>query len=448
MRVNYNVTKSSLKNIEKYDWLKANFKIGKIGDTDDRDIVRLLENTNYPNIAQCLHIIDKYGERSDEIGENILNCNDPISFGRYLSELFLFVFLVEKLNDNVKSIRRIKGKRTPDISIKANDWEFLIEIYTPMDFYGYQTFSKLIKQTLKNLDIDIGFDIITKLESDNFSFAFDLPNLDKEIYNWLENYKIEIIQFLQYANEGDYYDVELFSKAIIFTTTLNKVYKDKKVRSIVSNESTRSNDTKLFFEIQDPEEFSKTQWGLKIKSKLQRKQAGNKRDGVIRILVINFSFSDTSDISFFNYKKYYDNLVNDIKFLVSDSNPYPPYDLVVPCELGFECGFVKPINLSDYENSKIEELFSIVHLDKPIVKLPQASKNEVDNIFEYMSIDKNNYEFYNKEFLMEENRKGLGVILAVIAIIIAIVFIKSGSFLFYLIGGAGALYLFNTFKKK
>ena len=49
---------------------------------------------------------------------------------------------------------------------------------------------------------------------------------------------------------------------------------------------------------------------------------------------------------------------------------------------------------------------------------------------------------------MEEDQKGLGIILAIIAIIIAVIFIRSGSFLFYFIGGAGALYLFKTFKKK
>ena len=389
MNISYTITELCFKNIEKYEWLKSNFIIGKIGDTDDREIVRLLENTHCPNIVQCLHIINKYGERSDEIVEHILNCNDSLSFGRYLSELFLFSYLVEELNDNVKSIRRIKDRRTPDISIKANDLEFLIEIYTPMDFYGYQIFSKLITQTLKNLDIDIGFDIITKLESGNFSYAFDFPNFDKEINNWLENYKNEILIFLQSATEGDSYDVELFSKSVIFTTILNKVYKDIKVRSIVSNESTRSNDTKQFFEIDDPKEFAKTQWGPKIKGKLHRKQAGNKRDSVIRILAINFSYSDTSDISFFNSKKYYDHLVNDIKFLASDIKPYPPYDLVLPCELGFDCGFIKPINLSDYKDSKIEEIISTICLDKPLVKVPQASKSEVDKIFKTM-LDINN----------------------------------------------------------
>ena len=388
MRVNYTVTKSSLKNIEKYPWLKVNFQIGKLGDKDDREIVRLLENTHYPNIVQCLHIINKYGERSEEIVKNILNCNDSLSFGRYLSELFLFVFLVEKLDDNVKPIRRIENQKTPDISITSNDLEFLFEIFTPMDFYGYQAFTKLVTQTLKNLNIDSVFDIITKLESSNFYYAFDFPNF-RDVYKWIDNYEKEILIFLQSAKVGHSFKRELFSESIIFTSKLNKIYEDKNIRSVIFNESTRSNDTKLYFEIDDPKYFAETQWGVKIKDKLRRKQAGDKRDGVIRILAINFSYSDTSDISFFNSKKYYDNLVNDIKFLISDIKPYPPYDLVVPCELGFNCGFIKPINLSDYENSKIEELFSIIHLDKPIVKAPKASKSEVDEIFKAL-LDINN----------------------------------------------------------
>ena len=175
MRVNYTVTKSSLKNIEKYPWLKDNFQIGKLGDKDNREIIRLLENTHYPNIVQCLQLINDYGESSDEIGKNILTCNDHLSFSRYLSELFIFSYFVEKGNE-VKSINRIEGQKTPDISIKTNGLEVLFEIYTPMDFYGYQAFNKLISQTLKNLDIDIGFDITTKLESRNFYYAFDFHN--------------------------------------------------------------------------------------------------------------------------------------------------------------------------------------------------------------------------------------------------------------------------------
>lgn len=383
MIISYTITELSLKNIEKYPWIQANFKIGKIGNTDDRDIIRLLENTHYPNITQCLNIIDKYGERSDEICENILNCNDSISFGRYLAELFLFAYLVDNLDDNVNAIRRIEGQKTPDISVKNNGLEFLIEIYTPMDFFGYQTFSKLVIQTLKNLNIDHGFEIETKIESDNFFYAFDFPDF-RSVYKWIENYEAEMLQFLETAKEGDSFDKELFSESITFTTRINEFNKDKHNRLVVLNESTRSNDTKLYFEIDDPKYFAETQWGVKIKDKISRKQAGDKRESILRIIAINFSHSDTSNISFLNDKKYYDNLVNDINFLVSDIKPYPPYDLVLPCKLGFDCDFIKPINLSDFEDSKIEEMVSTIYLSKPLAKIHQASKSEVDQIFKLM----------------------------------------------------------------
>ena len=69
---------------------------------------------------------------------------------------------------------------------------------------------------------------------------------------------------------------------------MNKIYKDKNVRSVVPNETTRSNDTKSYFEKDDPKCFAKTQWGVKLKDKLQRMQAGEKRDSLLRILAINF----------------------------------------------------------------------------------------------------------------------------------------------------------------
>ena len=169
-------------------------------------------------------------------------------------------------------------------------------------------------------------------------------------------------------------------KSIKLVTTFKEKYKDPEIRSVIFEESTRSNDTKLFFEIADPKEFSQTQWGPKIRDKLQKQQAGDKRDKLIRILAINFSYSDTSDISFFNSKKYYDNLEKDIKFLASDMIPYPPFDIVLPCELGFECGFIKPINLSDLSDSFVDSFFSEIHLNKPIKSISQASDKEVDEI--------------------------------------------------------------------
>ncbi|MCK4338422.1 MAG: hypothetical protein KAW87_00315 [Candidatus Cloacimonetes bacterium] len=383
MNITYIITESSFRNIEKYKWLKDNFDIGKLGSKDDREIIRLLENSHYSNIENCLQLINDYGSQSEEIGENILNCNDFLSFGRYLSELVLFAYLFNSLGDKVKSVRRIEDQKTPDISIKDNDLEFLIEIYTPMDFYGYQAFIKLVSQSLKNLTIDLGFKITTKLKSNNFFYAYDFPNF-KEVYRWIENYEKKTITWLNSTSEGSSFELETPAKSVKLITSLNKVYKDKNVRSILSNESTRSNDTKLFFEIEDPKEFAKTQWGVKIKDKLQRQQAGEKRNGVLRILAINFSYADTSDIDFFNSNKYYDNLVNDVKFLVSDITPYPPYDIVLPCVLRFDCGFIKPINLSDFDNSKIDELLSNICLNKLIEKMPQASKSEIDEIFQAM----------------------------------------------------------------
>ena len=167
-------------------------------------------------------------------------------------------------------------------------------------------------------------------------------------------------------------------------TTLNNLSQDPLDRSIIYRESTRSTDTKLFFEIDNPEYFAKSQFGIKIKDKLQKQQAGIKKDGIIRVLAINFSLCDTSNIDFFNSERYYRNLKNDINLLVSDIIPYPPYDLVLPCELGFDCGFIKPVNLSDFDNSKIDELIATIHLNNPIKEIPTATVSEVNKIVDAM----------------------------------------------------------------
>lgn len=379
MKINYEITESSLKNIQKYTWLKEHFDISKLGTKDDREIIRLLEHSHEPHIEKCLQLINNYGSLSKEIGETLLNSNDILSFTRTLSELFFFVYLFEKIGSDVKAVRRINGQKTPDISVKINDFELLIEIYSPMDYFGYQTFSKLISQSLMNLNIDFGFDITIRLVSKNFFFAHDFPDF-KEIYDWISQFEENVIDWLSFAEAGKSFATVSPAASAKLITTLNKRYEDVNNRSITYNEPTRSTDTKLIFEIDDPSAFSKNPWGIKIKDKLQRQQAGEKKDGVIRILAINFSHCDTSDIGFFNIEKYYNNLEKDIKFLVADIKPHPPYDIVLPCELRFSCGFIKPINLSDFDDSIIGELISKTGLDHSLEEIPKASKEEIDEI--------------------------------------------------------------------
>ena len=384
MNIYYCITETSIKTLETFPWLKENYSLGRKGTADDHEITRLLENPHYPQIVKCLKRINDFGFTSGEIGETLLTCNDIMSFPRILAELDLFIHLYKKMGSNVKPIRRVQNQKSPDISVKYNDFEVLIEVYSPMDFYGYQAFSKLVTQSIKNLSLPFGFDIFINSKSKNRYYVYDFPDF-KQVYKWIDTFQKQVTIWLEIAKIGEIFKINTPAPSVEIIIKFEKKEINPEVRTVSFGEPTRSTDTKLYFEISDPTRFAKTEWGNKIKDKLQKQQAGEQRGKVIRILAINFSFSDTSDISFFNLEKYHKNLTNDIKYLASNIEPYPPYDIVLPCELGFECGFVKPVNLSKCNDSFINEFLSEVHLANPL-NISVAPDKEVNEILKSMSL--------------------------------------------------------------
>jgi hypothetical protein len=367
MEITYKITEESKKNIGKFLWIKSHFFLGEVGSSDKREITRLLENAHYPDIMKTLKQIDKYGSQSREIGETILDCKDRMGLSQLLAELSLFSHLYEKLGTEVTPIKRIqkRNKNSPDISVRVNDYNALIEIYSPIDYHGYQTFLSLLLSCIKNMAINIGFNISIESAAENRWYTYDFPQF-RNVHTWLDQFSENFLKWLKTAKAGDSYDTNSPAGSVKLKIQLTSIEKNPENRSIFWSEATKSTDTRLFFEIDEPADFAESQWGIKIKDKLQKGQAGEPCDKAIRILAINFGLADTSDLSFLNESKYHANLDRYIKFLVSDIKPYPPYDVVLPCDLGFECGFAKPINLSSINKTFIDEFLATINLNKSI----------------------------------------------------------------------------------
>ncbi len=381
MEIKYKITEISITEIDKYPWIKSNFEFGEIGTWDNREVVRLLENSHYDHIANILRRLDKYGELSDEIGEQLLYCNDIIVFDRFLAELNLFIHLYERIPTKIKAIRRIKNQKTADFSIMHEKMECICEVYTPMDYFGYQTFSILLTSCIKNLNFDKGFNITIDSDTEHFFYTNDFPPY-KEIYKWLSNFQTEFVRWIIDAKEGDKHKFISPAKSVNLIVKINSIEPNPDARRISWFEGTRSTDSIWFFRIKDPVQFSKTQWGNKIKDKLIKQQAGLQSDKVFRILFLNLSKSETSDLSFINDINYLDKISKNIQYLASDIEPYPPYDIVLLCELGFECGFSEPIKLSNHDDKLINDLLSKSSLDIPIRKIQKSSEEETQFFFE------------------------------------------------------------------
>ena len=366
----------SKKSIEKFPWIKSNFSLGELDSRDDREITRLLENTHYPNIMKTLEQIDNYGNQSEEIGEQILACNDNFVLSGLLAELSLFIYLYDNLKSKVNPIRRIQNQKSPDISVRFDTYEYLIEVYSPADYYGYQVFSRLLTSCLKNLPIDVGFKVSVDSEARNFGYTYDFPQF-REVYDWLNQFREKFLKWMKSAKGGDTYYSDSPAGSLKLKIIVKSIEESPDIRCISWGQATRSTDTILYFRIDDPAKFAQTEWGNKIKEKLEKQQAGEPREKNIRILAINFVLADTSDLSFLNDSEYHANFEKNIKHLASGIKPYPPYDVVLPCELSFECGFAKPINLSSNSDKFIEDALAKIYLNIPIKKIKEAPEEQV-----------------------------------------------------------------------
>lgn len=374
MIVAYRVTEESKKSIKKYDWINSNFELGEIGDKSNKEIIRLLENTHYGGIRNTLDQINTYGKVSGDIGENILRCNDILNFPRYLAELNLFAHIFDRVGDAVTPLKPEPGKRNPDYTVDL-DIELLIELFTPMDYYGYQALHRFLHRVTKYLNSPFGYFMEVKIETNNPVFALNIPEF-KEVKKWCDGFGQELIVWLKSAENGFSFTTDFLVDSIKIHTILKQKLDDADVREVLILERGRSTDSIQYFRMKSPEDFADSQWGKKIKGKMELQQAGDASDYRVRIFIINLSSADTTDLSFLMDPKYHVRCKNNIKYISSKISSNPPYDIVIFSELGFDCGFSAPIILSEHSESAITKILNGAGLSEPIKPIKMASEEE------------------------------------------------------------------------
>ncbi|HEY0087750.1 MAG TPA: hypothetical protein VGB37_02840, partial [Candidatus Lokiarchaeia archaeon] len=324
------------------------------------------------------HFGNRYRKSCPIIGKRLLECNDIMQFDRLLAELFLFVYLYKIHNANVKVLEQSNKSRTPDFSIQFNSRELLLELFTPTDFYSFQLFKRKITQILKYLRIDIGYDLKVYSIADSSFYANEFPEFIK-IIPWFYDFEKRISSWLVMASKNDEMIIDSPISSLKIKVIINNLFHDR-VRQIIWSHSTQSTDTISFFRINDPEQFSLTEWGIKIKDKLNCQQAGPQDPRNIRLFLLNLSNSDTNDLSFLNVQKYKDNISKDIKFLAADILPFPPYDIVLPCAIGFECGFSIPVKLSQDKAIIVDEIINFLGFNLPVKEKPSATEEDTKKL--------------------------------------------------------------------
>ncbi len=369
MQPKYKITQNSYNEIQKYDWIRDHIRLGLVGTSDPREMIRLLEKGRSPSIQKLLCLVNMYGEQSDDIGKRLLECKDRMAFPGRLAEMYVFAHLKKNYVGNVNAIRSIYNKHVHDIDIEVANQKLKLEIYTPYDFYAYKVFYDLLWSLVENLPVNFRFSLsITTNTSDPY-YPINFPK-GKKVYIWFNNLENTLIKWLQNAHLKDVYIVKSPCKGLEVRFELIDKLNNSNINIVSLNPSGMSIDTKLLFEPSDVVSSIKQQWAGKVKLKLEKLQAGPTEDYLIRILLLNFSTAETGDFGFLKEQNYFSNIERMIKILASKIEPYPPYDAVIPCVLGLTCGFASPIILSQNMEDKIASLLPIVHLNDPIRDVP------------------------------------------------------------------------------
>ena len=383
MTQKYKITNDCIKYLNRYNWISSNYFVGEVGSEDSREITRLLINHHYDGLRNILQLIDTIGSCVGGITDKLFQCNDPMNFSRLLAELYLFNYLYRRVGNCVESNIEDSDGTTHDINVTLNGLHIRIEVYSPTESYSYQLFLNRVQSLLKNINTDFGFDLKIESESNTVDYVYKFPPF-RIILKWLEKFEAEFIAWFESAGENHTKSFNSPLDGYVLNISINRKDDDVENRLIIWGGATYSTDLKLYFEINDPTRLSKTNLGKNISEKLSKQQAGGSEENIVRILIINFALADSTDLSFLNNKKIRVNIENDLKLLASNIQPFPPYDIVIPSDLGLDCGFSEPIIFDNNRYNDFSSHYNSLGFDNPIKEIPRATEEEVQEMIEAM----------------------------------------------------------------
>jgi hypothetical protein len=321
------------------------------GSTRSRlHIVRMLGNTHYENVARCLSLIESGLKTAEPICRRLLQQTDAFQFEQVLAELFLFAYLNRCLPERAQSVDGGASETRPDIEIVLDVGCMRVEVYSPTDFMGYQLWREGLIAALKYVEVDRGFDLkaIVEVVADSaepdLQTELDHPYLvsdERHVRQWLAQFEREAALWLTRADHGATLEVDGPDKGLRVRVEASKLFDDRDLRTIAFSSPTRSTDTRLFFESGTAADTARSQWGVKLKAKLNKRQCGEPVDHVLRVLVVDFSRAETGWPNFICWPEIARRLDEVVRLLAPDKPP--PYELVLPARLGFDCCFGVPV---------------------------------------------------------------------------------------------------------
>ena len=316
-----------------------------------------------------LILLNEHLPLSGTIGKRVVQQTDPIQFEQALRELFCLVHLQNIPEAQACAVSARSQSKHYDIDLTAGGLSACIEVYCPIDFFGFQLVKRFVSSIFKYLDIDMGFKIDLQLrtsEDMDWFYAYEVGH-EKTVRHWLTCLEPEAAKWVTNAHAGHQWQFAGPTANVWLLATLREVYDNAENRYIRFSQPTRSTDSKFFFEIGNPKDTAESEWGRKLLYKLKKRQCGKPDLDYLRLFVVDFSLVDTGFPDFICQPKIAKRLSQTMELLVNKIGPPIPYDAVLPARLSGKSCFGKVIALDYRRTEEIEQLLQATLLDRPCV---------------------------------------------------------------------------------
>ena len=181
-------------------------KVAKIPSPgrSELEIVRILDNTHYEHLEDLLQFLNEHLRQSGIIGKRVLQQTDPIAFEQALSELFILIYLQNRQMVEARAcVPKTHSRKNHDIDAAAGHLRAKLEVYCPVDLYGFQLMERLVSTLFKYLEVDMGYDVRLRLEtSKDWYYAYEIGD-ERTVRKWHTQMEREVSKWFVNAREGD-----------------------------------------------------------------------------------------------------------------------------------------------------------------------------------------------------------------------------------------------------
>ena len=319
--VSYPIDQFTESQLRKLPYLYNRLSLPESGRSD-LEIVRLLGNAHYEHIQHLLEFLNRSVLVAGSLVDEVLKQTDPMEFGGRLSELYLFCHIAHRVPDRMNLPSGPRSKKRPDMEVSVDGLNFAIEVYGPMNLFGFQLVETYAIRILKYLEIDRGYVLRVKIEPSTehdpfFAYQFET---EKEIRPWLCQFAESAAAWLSKPSPQLVFQKEgPNASGWRLSVEIKNLCQDRYLREIGQNTAGRSDDARLYFEVGTAKETASGWWGQRVRKKMAARQAGSApRDGLLRLLVVDFARLDTSFPDFICWPNIAERIDASVRLLASE----------------------------------------------------------------------------------------------------------------------------------